>query len=328
MLTILQARLKGLGLLIILIAALTVFASPAKAIAEEGKTVGQGLQISPVLVDLNATKGGVYNLKLTVTNVTEGDLAVKSEANDFKAAGENGDPKILDDESNDNYSFRRWASPIPSFTLRAKESRQIMATISVPSAAEAGGHYGVLRFSGMPPELAGQNVALKASVGVLVLTRVEGNITENMSIKSFFAETPDGKQTNLLSGSGRLVERFENSGNIHLKPSGTVTVKNMFGSVVMQTDINKPPKNVLPSSIRRFSHDLPKHLWPGRYTADLVVTYGTGDKTLASSMSFWVIPYKSMAIVLGGLVLLIIGGRLLIKRYNARVIRKHSKRSR
>ena len=48
----------------------------------------QGIQISPTLVELNASKGKTYNINLGVTNVTGTDLVYKTSVSDFGASGE------------------------------------------------------------------------------------------------------------------------------------------------------------------------------------------------------------------------------------------------
>lgn len=286
---------------------------------------GQGIQVSPTTVDLNGEKGGNYNLRLTVTNVTAGDLVLKSAVNDFTAKDETGTPQVILDNNAapTAYSIRSWIGTIPSLTLKSKESRSLTVAVHIPSNAEAGGHYGVIRFSGVSPGQSSDAVSLTASVGVLLLARVQGAITENLALKEIYIQK-DGQRAGLVAnGPVDIIARLSNTGNVHVKPVGTLTVKDSFGKVVGSFAFGSTSKNVLPQSTRLYSQTFNKRFLFGHYTASLQAAYGTTGGVLMGSTSFWVIPYKLIAILLVLLVLLVLGGRRLIHHYNRRVIRKH-----
>ena len=192
----------------------------------------------------------------------------------------------------------------------------------MPPNAEAGGHYGVIRFSGTAPELQKNGVSLAASAGVLLLVRVSGNSTEQLNFKEFFTQRGDQRRSWFENGPITFVERIDNSGNVHVAPHGSLIVKNMFGKNVAELKVNDKTGNILPSSIRRFEQTFNKSRLFGKYTASVSLAYGTQGKVVSSSLTFWVIPYKAILAVLLILVLLILVIRQLIKRYNRWVIRK------
>jgi hypothetical protein len=215
----------------------------------------QGVQISPTLVELNATKGKTYNINLGVTNVTGTDLSYKTSISDFGASGETGSPHIfIDPKLTEISSIRTWVDIVPDFALNAHQSRTVPATITIPANAEPGGHYGVIQFSGTAPKLDKTGVGLSASAGVLILIRVDGLITEKADLASFYTSaSQNGKETSFFeNGPAYFVVRIQNEGNIHVKPTGNIEVTDMFGGVVAKIPINKDQSNVLPNSIRRF----------------------------------------------------------------------------
>ncbi|MEO5628093.1 MAG: hypothetical protein ABIQ89_04385 [Candidatus Saccharimonadales bacterium] len=285
--------------------------------------VGQGIQVSPVVIDLNGEKGQDYSLKVTVTNITAGSLVLKSSVNDFTADGESGNPKVILDENADNgYSLKSWVSVVPSFTLQSKESRTLTLAITIPIDAEAGGHYGVIRFTGTPPDQSDANVSLNASVGVLLLTRVDGDITENLVVKQMSAQKK-GKNSGLIAnGPVTIATRVENTGNVHLKPVGTMTIKDTFGKVVGSFPFGSNSQNVLPKTTRLYTQEFDKRWMFGRYTASVQAAYGTTGGVLQGSTTFWVIPFKLIIFVIVLLAIIIFGLRYLIKGHNKRVIRK------
>ena len=318
-------RFSRLTLGLVLAAVVAVLAVPLTAQAQSTDGASQGLEISPALVELNAEPGKTYTLKIKVTNVTVTKLTYTTEINDFTSQGEAGSPRVLIDSTLPaSASVTGWISALSGFTLDTRQSRTIEAAVSVPANAEPGGHYGVIRFSGRAPTLEDSGVGLSASAGMLVLIRVAGDITESASIAEFFA-AKDGKQTSLFETAPiQFVTRIKNDGNIHVKPVGNIEVIDMFGNLVATESVNGDTKsNVLPNSIRRFETTLQPDGWMiGAYTANLTLGYGTTGQALTKTVSFWVIPYKLLAVIIVALITLVFIASRLIKVYNKRIIAK------
>jgi len=287
-------------------------------------TAAQGLQISPASVELNAAPGKTYDISLTVMNVTSSDLDFSSSVSDFTSQGETGAPKIVKDSKlPTTSSIQTWVSMVPGFSLSGQQQKKVSAKITIPSNAEPGGHYGVLSFAGSSPELEGNGVGLSASAGVLLLIRVDGNITEKADLAEFFATNSDKQSSFFESGPINFVTRIKNEGNIHVKPVGAIEVRDMFGGLVQNIEINSSKKSsVLPNSIRRFDSNLDKGFMFGKYTANLTLGYGTNGQAITSSLEFWVIPYKMLLIVIAVIALAIFILRKLIKGYNKHIISK------
>lgn len=317
-----QKRIANILLAVVAIVSVAIIPMLSTGVASAADT-SQGLQVSPVIVDLNSEKGGSYTLKLTITNVTVNTLDVTATTNDFTAADNTGNPKILTDTSAPatTYSLRSWVAPIPAMTLQPKQSQTITVAVNVPANAESGGHYGVIRFSGVTPKGQAQ-VTLNASVGTLLLARVAGNITEKLVIKDMFTEQK-GKRAGLFSnGPVNIVTDVSNSGNVHVKPVGTMTIKDMFGKTVGSYPFGSNIKNVLPGSTRRYEQSFDKKFMFGRYTAHLEAGYGTTGGVLIGDKTFWVIPLKLIAFVVVFIILFVLLFRRLLKGYNRRVVRK------
>lgn len=283
----------------------------------------QGIEISPALVELNATKGNTYNIVLNVKNITASALVYTSSIDDFVAADESGSPKIiLDSQLPKAVSIKTWTNMIPQFTLQPRQNEIITAQIIVPDDAEPGGHYGVLRFSGSAPIIQDSGVSLSTSAGVLVLIKVDGEITEKASLASFYSAQNNKQSFFFENGPIDFVTRIQNEGNIHIKPVGSIELHDMFGGLVSTLPVNDDKSNVLPSSIRRFDLQYNKDWMFGRYTADLTLGYGTTGQAITSTISFWVIPYRIILVGLFVLVTIIFILIRLIKVYNKHIIEK------
>jgi hypothetical protein len=287
---------------------------------------GQGLEISPPVIELAADPGQTVTASIRVRNVTAGQLIAKGKADDFGAGtDESGQPKLLLDETGaTRFSLKYWVSGVPDLRLAPQELKTTTVIIKVPQNAEPGGHFGVIRFTAVPPDLEGTGVALSASVGTLVLLRVSGPITEKLSVAELSSwrglGTKAAQETTFFEhGPVGFVVRLKNDGSVHEKATGTIDVTNMFGGKTASVKVNEKGGNVLPDSIRRFEQSLDKKQLFGLYTAKLAMTYSNGKK-LEGNLSFWVIPWKLLLLLLVGLVALVFLLKLSIRRYNEHII--------
>ncbi|MBP7806993.1 DUF916 domain-containing protein [Candidatus Saccharibacteria bacterium] len=280
---------------------------------------GQGLEISPPLIELKTDPGKTVTTTIRVRNVTQDTLVTKSQTNDFVANGEDGKPKLLlEEDEKSPYSIKDWIVSIPTVTLKKGEQKPIKVTLRVPDNASPGGHFGVIRFTGTPPELEDTGVSLSASVGTLMLVNVSGNTSESAEISELYT-AQNGKQRSLFEyGPVTIVERIKNTGNVFFKPSGTIRVNNMFGREVQTFSVNENGGNVLPGSTRKFEQELSNKLLFGKYTVQADIVYGEKNSIITESTSFWVIPYKLIAIFLGAILLIV----FFIKRYNKYIVNK------
>lgn len=302
--------------------------------ANNSNTGGQALEISPPVINLSANPGQTIETKITLRDVSKTSLIVTGQVNDFIAAGEDGIPKLLIEEGEKSpYSIKDWIRPLNQLILKSKELKNLPVVIKVPANAAPGGYYGVVRFTATPPELKDTGVSLSASLGALILLRVNGEAKEGLGIEEFSVNKNGKTGTLFESAPFNFMERLKNIGNVHEQPSGQVTIKDMFGNKVAIVNINLPPRNVLPQSIRKFEQPLNdevigNRILFGKYTADLKVSYGSNKQFVTKSITFWVIPYRLIAFILvvliGGFIFL----RITIKRYNSHIIKKSQRKHR
>ena len=289
---------------------------------------GQALEIAPPVITLTANPGQTIKTQILLRDISSSNLIVTGETNDFVAAGEDGTPKVLlSDEGNNPYSMKKWIVPPAQLSLVPREVKSLTLTINVPADASPGGHYGIVRFTGRAPSLQGTGFSLSASLGSLILLTVNGNVKEDLSIREF-AVLHDGKVGKFFqSGPVSFRQRLVNNGNVHEQPVGQVVIKDMFGKKFAAVNVNLPPKNILPNSTRKFEEPLDsavignKKLF-GRYTATLSVTYAKDKKVATSSLTYWVVPYRLVAIIIAALVAGFFVLRFLIRRYNRYILNR------
>ena len=317
-----------------------VFSSIAPVAAgavENNQGVGQALEIAPPVLNLRADPGATIKSTISLRDVSTSPLVVRNQINDFVAAGEDGTPKLLLEENGDTetspYSLKDWVQPLPEFTLQPREVNQLPLTIRVPANAAPGGYYAVVRFTASPPGLDGSGVSLSASLGTLILLRVNGDAKEAMSIEEF-AATKNGSPNWLFESPPiNFVTRIRNGGSSHEQPSGQIAIKDMFGNAVANVNVNLSQNNVLPASVRKFEQPLDSSVIGnkilfGRYTADLKMSYGTQGQTITESTSFWVIPYRLVGFAILLIIIVIVVARIALKRYTERVVARSRGRRR
>lgn len=231
-------------------------------------------------------------------------------------------------------------------TIGPLQRANVAFAINVPKdGVQPGGHFGGILFSTAPPsDQEGSFIGVAANVGTLILVRVSGDVEDRASIAEF------GFQTKKLWYNYRPIDMFvrvENSGNTHLRPTGNVFIKNWYGRQVASIVVNEGFRSVLPSSIRRYEfgwngNDGRTDAEPdgfvaglgrewrnfgfGKYKAELYLTYGnTAGNILAETREFTIWPWRLMIVGgIGGVALLAVGW-LLVRRYNASVIRRYER---
>ena len=313
---------------LILIASTTVSAEPTTINAS-----GQALEISPPVLNVSGNPGQTIEATIKLRDVSTTSLLVTSQVNDFTANGENGSPKILLDSTEKNpYSIIDWVSPLPDMTLKPKQIQNLPVSIKIPSNAAPGGYFGEIRFTATAPGIDKSGVSLSASLGALVLLKVNGNAKEQIDLEEFFVTKDGSRGTVFESTPLEFTQRIKNSGNLHEQPTGQIAITDMFGNLATNINVNLETRNILPQTIRRFdqplnSSSLGNRMLFGRYTAKLTLKYGD-NKTTTSELSFWVIPYRLIAGIVIGLVTLVFVARYLIKRYNERLLRSSGGQSR
>jgi hypothetical protein len=254
----------------------------------------QSIELSPPSQEISTDPGKKTQISVTVRNTSDRTLPIKVRVENFTANGEEGQIALSEEDKN---SISSWTKIAPqSFSLAPGESQDVTATVSVPKTGIAGGQYGSLIFSvtGSKEQNA---AAVSQEVASLFLLRISGDIDEHLTLLSMSAK-PFSEY-----GPVPMTMKFENTGNVHVKPYGLINITDMFGQRV--TDIVVPGQNVLPGSIRNVTASLDRKFLIGKYKALAVMYYGTSkNHTLTAETTFIVIPYKIILILAGVLTLM------------------------
>lgn len=266
--------------------------------------------------ELKAKPGEKIQAMVRVRNSSNKPLAVRTLIQDF-VIGEDGEtPVAVSSEVSNRWSLANWVTISPANQMiPAHQTAQVNLVIDVPKDALPGGHYAMVlhepNTSGVPS--AGDTSSRVAQrVGTLVYFFVDGPVNEEAFIRNF--TIPQWNEYGPVPFSFTV----ENLSDMHIKPSITVDMYNVIGqkvdSVVVET------KNVFPFVARNFEGKWNRVWGIGPYKARIVMSFGNSGKLVMSETSFWLIPYKLVAAVGLGLLLLIaliiVIRRHLLHRFN------------
>jgi len=319
-------------LLLAVVLMLGVASAPAAYAATAG---GNGLRISPVRSDIIVSPGETKSLFVSITNVTSAPSTYQAIINDFVGnPDETGNPAIILDPTQyaPKHSLKHFVAPISNFSLTPGEQKSVQVNITVPKDAPGGGYFGAIRFAPASSGAKG-TVSLASSVGSLILLKVPGNITEQLSIASFDVRHGNNPSSFFTSNKDLVATvRFQNLGNIQDAPFGKILVKSRSGKVLSTLEVNNtnPAGNVLPDSIRKFPVTIKKVGSFGEYKLEGNFGYGTGGHLLSATTTFYVIPVSVIFMFIGLVALLaflVFGLPRLVRAYNRSVIRKSGRRS-
>lgn len=164
-----------------------------------------------------------------------------------------------------------WLDVSPTeFLLEEGESREVSFTIRVPEAA-SGGSWSAIFVEGAPraDELEGTPVLAVTRFAIKVYATVPGT-----EVRAGMVTGVDLLATDPLS----FEVLFENTGNVQVRPSGSIDIITSTGEIVRELKINGFP--VLPGAVRLLTlTDTADPLPPGIYRA--LVTIDDGGEALA-----------------------------------------------
>lgn len=307
---------------VLALVAIIMLAHPFTAGAQET----QVLSVTPPLFQITVNPGDTWQSVVKVVNSNKYDLHVYAQVVNFAPKGEEGQGEFVPILDGDEVkaTLAEWITLSSGpYIISPEQSAEIPFTVVIPNDASPGGHFAAILISTEEPrnENSESSLLTTQTVTSLFFVRVNGDINERGDIREFsvtksFVDVPEAE----------FSLRFENKGNVHLRPQGNIKITNMWGTERGNIPINNRSNygNVLPTSIRDF-----RFTWKGeqsitdigRYKAVAVLGYGEdGIKSADSTVYFWVIPVKATLITLGVLFAFIYFVTWAIRRYVRRML--------
>jgi len=271
------------------------------------------LTVSPARQTISINPGDSEAININFLNQADVQLAGNIKAVDFIVNDNQGSPILLEDgEFSNKYSGASWVKlPFDKAVILPNEQLKVQARLNAPADAAPGGRYVAIYFepTGTIPASSSLTTGHEGiqSVGSkivgLINIRVNGPITELASLYRF--EVPKFIEFGPVS----VVAEILNQGDYHITPKGNVVLKNFRGKIVDQYSFEE--KNIFPEKSRIYNVDLGSKIMIGKYTVNLLATYGDANLPISRSATFWAFPIR-IAIVIVLTILIIVLLVLLI----------------
>jgi len=292
-----QKTLQTSALLLLLATSYSLLTNSVRAQTPEGLSA-----IPPRLeVTVNADGTNVQTIK--VRNESSKERSISVSVSDFVVNDNMGTPTIVSANKTDNrWAASNWIQISPSsFKLKGGETKALSLIVTPPTNALPGGHYAMVIHS-PDSEVSftdSTGASIQTKVGTLVYITIPGDITQNAKVKSF--TVPNNFEE---FGPINFSSTIQNLSDIHIRPTGSITVTNMIG-MKSYIQFNKDGNNIFPGKARDFENQLNKRWLFGRYKAQLNAAYGTAGGIATATLFFWVIPWRFLILVGTALIVLI-----------------------
>ncbi|MFY9586884.1 MAG: hypothetical protein WAT66_05450, partial [Actinomycetota bacterium] len=242
------------------------------AVGERGTLAGSTVEESVQIVNRSTTED--YNISTTITPLE---------------VDENGNVRSAGSESSLS-SAASWGDVQPAaFLLAHGHTQDVKITFTPPKNTPAQGYFAAVKFTGAAPSGASTTTvhAMLLEVGGSELVRSAKVASVSAPARSFGTTIP-------------VTVRLENTGNVAVMASGTVTLRGVGGNVSEEPVARTP---VFPGVTRVLTVDMPAPLLPGTVNVSADFGFGEGvarDSATKSilSVTYWQLGVAALVIFL------------------------------
>ncbi len=305
------------------------------------------LQITPSPIVTSVKPDQKTQVPLKIRNGGSGAEDLRIETRAFTYNSKDGQVTLQDSTSPEVSSWVSFSTP--TFSVSPGEWFTDTITFNTPKDAGFSYSFAVVISRQKEPKATGGSRLIKGSVAVFSLVNVDRpGATSSMKVVSF---TSAKRLYEYLPATFNV--RFQNTGNTIVQPFGnifvartataktslaTLTVNEKRGYILPNTSrtvnavwndgfaVYKADTNNVSGANKHLSIDWSKlsHFRIGRYTAHLVAVYSDGhhDIPIEGTVSFWVIPWRAIALFIVVIVLLWLFARWRGKRRTEKAVKR------
>jgi hypothetical protein len=233
--------------------------------------VNKGFTVSPpfqeVVIDRDQTKAS-FSVEITNNGLLSQTLSLSIV--DFGTLDESGGVAFLGTKPNDwqkKYGLASWVSLEKDIVIiAAKSSEKINVTIDNKDSLSPGGHYAGLMATLINDTQSGEKktVGINQVFASLIFAKKIGGEKYDL-----FLNRADLNNFYTLKIPDEVKLRFQNRGNVHVVPRGTITIMDPFKRIVASGVINPESAIIIPESFRIYPvvvRAISPAFVPGRYT--------------------------------------------------------------
>jgi len=280
---------------------------------------------APTSEKLKLIPGQKYNGELVVWNLTPKAINYNIVVKGFRQIENQPGTAVMlteTEESKSLYTATDWTKvSISNIELIPNKNEKIYYEINVPKDATKGEYTVIIAFVSVNEEkLTGSGATTTLTLGMPILVQIGNEFVENAELLKFATDKNFYEYPTLS-----FETRVKNLGDTHITPVGEIVLTNIFNQ-----EITKIPFNPNNQSILRDNSGNYETLWNlgtfltkdkaivlGPIKANLILTYRTfqpGFAPLTSEVTFWIIPWKIIAIAVVALVAIIVVIKMIKKK--------------
>ena len=274
------------AIIILFFLTISVFTNLTPVFAQTGTS---GFTLSPPFKEIELKKeASQSSYFIEITNNTPSHQTLYLSVVDFGSLDESGGvaflgtgPEILERK----YSLAFWVSfEKDILEIESGKSEKLKVTIMNKESLSPGGHYAAIVSATKSPKEEGRNVSLNTAFSSLIFVKKTGGEIYRLDlvekeIRSRWLDLPD-----------KISLRFQNSGNVHLVPRGTVIITDPRGKVISKGIINGESGIILPESFRLYQTVLERlslPFLPGTYRLNIDYRYEGSENFVNNSLAFF-----------------------------------------
>ena len=210
--------------------------------------------VGPGKIEMELAPGekGTFDLMISNRLGTNKTFSISEE--DFSGSDDPDQTVVLLGNDKGPYSLKDYVKlGATSIDIEHGTRIRVPISVTVPKNAEPGGLYGSVIVGVTSKNSGVDNVSGVVSsnpvitrIGTLVFVRVKGEVKEDGKLAGF--KLAGDKKIVGSTSDLRFNIIFQNQGNVHLNPKGTIIVKNLIGTIVGTIDVE--PWFAMPKSLR------------------------------------------------------------------------------
>ncbi len=220
----------------------------------QAQTTDSTVTLSPPFAQLSLSEGSLETTQeLTLHNSTEKDLEFSASVFLFSQVDSQGTTILTDKPvTSESVSIADSITVTPAtFVLKAGQTQSLTVRVANQLNLAPGGHYAAVVIRSNSSSIQDTPSVVPALSSFLLIRKIGGeqyhlSLGKVELLQSFFQ--PQFPSTVPLL--------FENQGNIHVIPRGTITITDLWGRTVLEGTINEGSFIVLPRAQRELSVSL------------------------------------------------------------------------
>ncbi|MFZ5845074.1 MAG: hypothetical protein ACOY0S_01250 [Patescibacteria group bacterium] len=276
-------------------------------------TTNSGLSLSPPFKEIELAKDTTQStFFIEIANNTTALQTLYLSVVDFGTLDESGGVAFLGiqgEKLERKYSLASWVSLEKDIIeIEGGKSQKVKITILNKESLSPGGHYAAV-IATTPSTKEEKNVSFESALASLIFVKKTGGEIYKLNL------VEKEISSRILGFPNKISLRFQNSGNVHVVPRGTVEILDPRGTKISKGVINDESGIILPESFRLYPTSLTRSKWPimpGKYNLNIQYRFdGKEDFSRDSSPFFFpgIIGIGLPVILLVGLILLILKRR-------------------